>query len=105
VRVVGAVQKPCELPHVALQDAREYVRACATQMADRDVLYVIQPDGQVSELGIALWNESPPMVLAPGAIVYVPLDRRLVAGAADSVFNRELADFIATQPLDGGVAP
>jgi len=105
VRVVGAVQKPCELSHVALQDAREYVRACATQMADRDVLYVIQPDGQVSELGIALWNESPPMVLAPGAIVYVPLDRRLVAGAADSVFNRELADFIATQPLDGGVAP
>ena len=105
VRVVGAVQKSCELPHVALQDARKYVKACATQMADRDFLYVIQPDGQVFELGIALWNESPPMVLAPGAIVYVPLDQRLINGAADAVFNHEMADFIATQPLDGGVPP
>lgn len=105
VRVVGAVQKSCELPHVALQDARAYVKACATRMADRDALYVIQPDGQVFELGIALWNESPPMPLAPGAIVYVPLDRRLVAGAADAVFGREMADFIATQPLDVVVPP
>ncbi|NKJ20838.1 capsule biosynthesis GfcC family protein [Dyella sp. SG609] len=105
VRVVGAVRKSCELPHVALQDARKYVKACATQMADRDFLYVIQPDGKVFELGIALWNESAPMVLAPGAIVYVPLDSRLTAGAADAVFGREMADFIATQPLDGGVLP
>lgn len=105
VRVVGAVQHSCELPHVALQEARKYVKACATQMADRDFLYVIQPDGQVFELGIALWNESPPMVLAPGAIVYVPLDQRLITGAADAVFNHEMADFIATQPLEGGVLP
>lgn len=105
VRVIGAVRKSCELPHVALQEARAYVKACATQIADRDFLYVIQPDGQVFELGIALWNESPPMVLAPGAIVYVPIDQRLLDGAADKVFNREMADFIATQPLDGVVSP
>jgi len=105
VRVIGAVRKSCALPHVALQDAREYVKACPAQMADRDFLYVIQPDGQVFELGIALWNESPPMPLAPGAIVYVPLDRRLTAGVTDAVFNHEMADFIATQPLDGVVPP
>lgn len=105
VRVLGAVQKTCELPHVALQEARAYVKACAVQMADRDFLYVIQPDGQVFELGIALWNESPPIVLAPGAIVYVPIDQRLLNGAADKVFNHEMADFIATQPLDGVVSP
>jgi protein involved in polysaccharide export with SLBB domain len=104
VRVVGAVKAPCELPHVALQDARRYVEACATQFADRDSLFVIQPDGQVFELGIALWNTSPPMALAPGAIVYVPLDQRRIAGAADVVFNREMAEFIATQPL-GGASP
>lgn len=104
VRVVGAVNAPCELPHVALQDARRYVEACPTRFADRDSLFVIQPDGQVFELGIALWNASPPMALAPGAIVYVPLDKRRTAGAADAVFNREMADFIATQPM-GGVPP
>ncbi len=105
VRVVGAVNAACELPHVALQDARRYVAACPTRFADRDSLFVIQPDGQVFELGIALWNTSPPMALAPGAIVYVPLDKRRTAGAADEAFNREMAEFIATQPLDGGASP
>lgn len=105
VRVVGAVKASCALPHVALQDARRYVDACPTQFADRDSLFVIQPDGQVFELGIALWNTSPPMALAPGAIVYVPLDKRLTTGAADAVFNREMAEFLATQPLDGGAPP
>lgn len=102
VRVVGAVERPCELPHVALQDARRYLKDCPVRMADRDALFVIQPDGQVFALGIALWNESSPIVLAPGAIIYVPLDQRRIAGAADAVFNREMADFIATQPLAGG---
>lgn len=105
VRVVGAVEKPCDVPHVALQDARRYVKACPTQLADRDSLFVIQPDGQVFELGIALWNGSPPMALAPGAIIYVPLDKRRLAGAADESFNLEMAQFIATQPLAGGTAP
>lgn len=105
VRVVGAVAKPCELPHVALQEARRYLKDCPSLLADRDALFVIEPDGQVFELGIALWNESPPMVLAPGAIIYVPLDQRRIAGAADGVFNREMADFIATQPVAGGVTP
>lgn len=105
VRVVGAVKAACELPHVALQDARRYVEACPTRFADRDALFVIQPDGQVFELGIALWNASAPMALAPGAIVYVPLDKRRIAGAADAVFNREMADFLATQPLAEGTPP
>ena len=104
VRVVGAVNAPCELPHVALQDARRYVEACPTRFADRDSLFVVQPDGQVFELGIALWNTSPPMALAPGAIIFVPLDKRRTAGAADAVFGREIAEFLATQPV-GGTTP
>ncbi|MFC4764024.1 capsule biosynthesis GfcC family protein [Dyella koreensis] len=105
VRVVGAVVKPCELPHVALKDPRDYVAACPTAMADRDLLYAIQPDGQVFELGIALWNGDAPISLAPGAMVYVPLDKRAIQGAVDEHFNREMADFLATQPLDNAGVP
>lgn len=105
VRVVGAVVKPCELPHVALKDPRDYLAACPTAMADRDSLYAIQPDGQVFELGIALWNRDAPISLAPGAIVYVPLDKRLIQGAVDAQFNRDMADFLATQPLDSAGVP
>ncbi|SFS08135.1 Capsule biosynthesis GfcC [Dyella sp. OK004] len=105
VRVVGAVAKPCEVPHVALKAPRDYVAACPTLMADRDLLYAIQPDGQVFELGIALWNRDAPISLAPGAIVYVPLDKRVIQGAVDAQFNRDMADFLATQPLDNAGVP
>lgn len=106
VRVVGAVMHVCVLPQIGLKAARDYLRECVpSSAADPELLYVIQPDGQVSELGIALWNRSPPMVLAPGAIIYVPLDRRVIRRVADEVFNHELADFLATQPVSDAEMP
>lgn len=106
VRVVGAVMHACMLPHIGLKAARDYLAACApSSAADKELLYVIQPDGQVLELGVALWNRSPPMVLAPGAIIYVPLDRRVIRPVADEVFNHELADFLATQPVSDTEVP
>lgn len=106
VRVVGAVAHPCLLPQVGFKPARDYLAECApSSAADKELLYVIQPDGKVSELGIALWNRSPPMMLAPGAIIYVPLDRHVIRPAADDVFNHELADFLATQPVSDTEVP
>lgn len=106
VRVVGAVAHACMLPHIGLKTAQDYLAECVpSSAADKELLYVIQPDGQVSELGIALWNRSPPMVLAPGAIVYVPLDRHVIYRVADEVFNHELADFLATQPVSDDEVP
>ncbi len=106
VRVVGAVTHACMLPHVGLKAAREYLAECRpSSAADPELLYVIQPDGQVSELGIALWNLSPPMTLAPGSIIYVPLDRRVVGPVTDEVFNHELADYLATQPVSDTEVP
>ena len=106
VRVVGAVAHACILPQIGLKAARDYLAECApSSAADKELLYVIQPDGQVSELGIALWNRSPPMVLAPGAIIYVPLDRHVISPVADEVFNHELADFLATQPVSDAEVP
>jgi hypothetical protein len=99
VTVVGAVAQSCTLKHEALRDARAYLRDCAPDAdADPNALFVIQPDGQVQQLGIAAWNRGEPQSLAPGAVVYVPLDERLLRGQADT-FNADLAAFLATQVL------
>ncbi|MFJ3053256.1 capsule biosynthesis GfcC family protein [Pseudomonas nitroreducens] len=100
VRIIGAVTNNCELPFVPLQPAYRYAQQCpALGEADPDYLYLIQPDGQVTRLGVALWNReeqaAPP---APGAVLLVPLDAQEVKGSAPDL-NRELADFLATQPL------
>lgn len=100
IRVVGAVGKACRLPHVPMRDARRYLASCPSSgAADPDLIYVVQPDGTVFEQGIALWNRAAPLPLAPGAWIYVPFNRRAIAGAADDGFNRDVADFLATQTL------
>lgn len=99
VQVVGAVAAPCTLAHVPLRDAADYLRDCAPIAgADRELLYAIQPDGAVQRLGIALWNRNAPQALAPGAVLYVPLDERALRKLVPDL-NGELAQFIATQPL------
>ncbi len=99
IRVMGAVLAECRLKHEPLRDAVDYLRDCATSdAADRDELYVIQPDGHVQKLGIALWNRSDPQAVAPGGTVYVPLDHSSTH-LVDEEFNSEFAAFIATQPI------
>lgn len=104
IRVEGAVVVPCSLAHVPLQDAPDYLTACRPAAgADRDWIYAVQPDGQVLKLGIAAWNRSPPQPLAPGAWLYVPLDENGTA-VLDPDFNREFAQFLATQSIPAGEA-
>lgn len=101
IRVVGAVQQPCTLPLAPLQDARLYLAACAlSPAADRDNLYVIEPDGRVFVQGVALWNRGEPRALAPGAVIYVPL-RESAAHKVDATMNSDIAAFLATQVLPG----
>lgn len=107
ISIVGAVQHPCTVPLEPLQDARRYLATCPdiTRAADPDWLYVIQPDGRVFRQGVALWNRSAPMALAPGAVLYVPLDAR-AAHAIDPTLNHDIAAFLATQVLPGpGATP
>ncbi len=105
IRVVGAVQQPCALPLVPMQDARLYLAACApSAAADRDSIYVIEPEGRVWVQGVALWNRSEPLSLAPGAIIYVPL-REGATRQVDATMNSDIAAFIATQLLPGPEAP
>ncbi|MEN4904773.1 capsule biosynthesis GfcC family protein [Luteimonas sp. TWI1416] len=104
IAVVGAVEAPCRLPHVALREAAKYLRQCPTLGADPDLLYVVQPDGSVAQLGIAPWNRSPAQTLAPGAVLYAPLPERTLR-RIDPDFNREFAQFLATQPIALPVSP
>lgn len=99
IRITGAVRIDCHLPFSGLQPAVDYLRDCPRHpAADPDWLYLIQPDGQISRLGIGAWNRDPDQVLAPGAVLYVPLDESALMELAEDL-NREMARFIATQPL------
>lgn len=103
ISVVGAVNANCTFPHASLEDAdHAAVRCGKTQLADRDWLFLIQPDGQVEEVPVALWNKDAAHALAPGAIIYVPIGSRALK-QLDPDFNREFAQFLATQaqPLPG----
>jgi len=105
VRVVGAVQEACALPLVPLQDARLYLAACPlSNAADKDSIYVIEPDGRVFVQGVALWNRDTPHALAPGAMIYVPL-RESAARKVDATMNSDIAAFLATQLLPGPGTP
>ncbi len=118
VRVVGAVEQDCVLPHMPMQAAPLYLHTCRLATgADPDWLYLIQPDGTVLRHGIAQWNRDPPQALAPGAVLYVPIHERALrtpepGGLNDRLnrfppgretelrsdsLNEELARFLATQ--------
>lgn len=99
ISVVGAVAHRCQLPHAPVRDAADYLRDCPrATAADRDELFVIQPDGQVQRFGIAAWNRGADQAVAPGGVIYVPLQARVLRGVAEQ-FNGELAAFLATQVL------
>jgi len=105
IRVTGAVTQPCTLPHSFSQDARAYREACGVlRVASPDNLYVIQPDGHIQKAGIALWNRGEPVHLAPGAVVFVPLNDNKIKSIAPDI-NEEAARFLATQVLDAPGAP
>ncbi|WP_458718238.1 capsule biosynthesis GfcC family protein [Pseudomonas gregormendelii] len=99
VKVVGAVIEECELTYQPLQPAISYLENCLRDPgADKDFLFVIQPDGRVFQEGIALWNETKSVSPAPGARIYVPV-HSTAKGDPTPDLNTELAAFIATQPL------
>ncbi|MGH8052662.1 MAG: capsule biosynthesis GfcC family protein [Stenotrophomonas sp.] len=100
VSVIGAVLKPCTFRHDSLTSATTYRAQCpAFPAANRDALFVIQPDGSHQKIGIAAWNRQRATSLAPGAVVFVPLAEHLVRNIAPAI-NEEAAAFLATQVLD-----
>ncbi|KAF1017370.1 MAG: hypothetical protein GAK31_00635 [Stenotrophomonas maltophilia] len=105
VTVTGAVVAPCVLRHDAARAPLDYRNACPLlTVASPDDLYLIEADGTVQKLGIALWNRGAPRAAAPGATIFVPLDVRKIAQVAPD-FNEEAARFLATQVLEAPGVP
>lgn len=99
IRIIGAVAAYCELEHIPLRNAQDYLHDCpSSTAADRNYVYVIQPDGTVQQLGVAAWNRADPQTIAPGGSLYIPFAISK-AGVIDDDFNHEFAAFIATQPM------
>lgn len=101
VRVMGAVEQDCVLPHVPGQQPLAYLESCPRHdLADPNHLYLVQPDGSVSRAPIAYWNAQPAN-LAVGGIIFVPLQRSLLSPDALSL-NEDMAALLATQYQLGG---
>lgn len=96
VIVTGAVEQDCRLEFVPTQQPVEYLHQCARlPVADRNAVYVIQPDGTHQLRGIAHWNAEPANV-AVGAVLYVPIKPGQLAAETPDL-NQELAALLATQ--------
>ncbi|WP_150306261.1 capsule biosynthesis GfcC family protein [Pseudomonas saliphila] len=101
VIVTGAVEQDCRLAFVPTQQPVEYLHQCARlPLADRNAVYVIQPDGTHQLRGIAHWNTEPANV-AVGAVLYVPIRSGQLAAETPDL-NQELAALLATQYQDRG---
>jgi hypothetical protein len=99
VRVLGAVAAPCTLAFQPMRAARDYLDECpAVAGADLDYVWLIQPDGQVTRLGIAPWNREAGAAPAPGSTLLVPLRSDDLEPPTPEL-NQQLAEFLATQPL------
>ncbi|MCL5041517.1 MAG: capsule biosynthesis GfcC family protein [Gammaproteobacteria bacterium] len=101
VRVMGAVTADCQLAYDPALRVRDYLRQCpAADAADASWVWLIQPDGQVQQLGVAPWNLQPANV-AVGAVIMRGIHPRHLTEAPD--LNAELAAFLATQYRLGGL--
>ena len=70
VRVLLGSGRICFVPQQAGLTAKVYAQACASNAGS--VAWIAQPDGRVSQAGIATWNAEPQSELAPGAWIWAP---------------------------------
>lgn len=101
VRVLGAVVEDCELVFDAALALQDYLRQCPKHSAaDRNAVYVIQPDGQMNQVGIAHWNKQQ-ISMAVGAVIYRPLSAAQISPETPGL-NTDMAALLATQYQLGG---
>ncbi|OWL91314.1 capsule biosynthesis GfcC family protein [Halopseudomonas aestusnigri] len=96
IKVIGAVTATCTLDFVSGLRPQRYIDQCPRHwVANPDEIYLIQPDGAVTRLGVASWN-SEDAWLAEGGMIYVPLRAALFSDSGNT-FNNEMAALLATQ--------
>jgi len=87
VHFSGAVAKPGAYRHSnnAIYTVSDKVKNHPE--ADRSTVYVIAPNGEVSERGIAYWNIDYGQLI-PGSQVYVPIQGQIIGHALDDLNQR-----------------
>lgn len=96
VRVIDTAARSCDVAFQAARWAIEYLQACGADVAD--VVWLIQPDGQVTRLGIGPWNAQTQEAPAPGAWLWTP-----PAGLSDNLSQR-IARVMASQGVAQGAS-
>lgn len=92
VAVLGGDGRVCLAEHGAAVSLQAYLNTCFARVGDIDWVWLVQPDGRVSKVGVAAWNDSVSAYLAPGAWVFAPRRDLLSESSADNI-----ARFLATQ--------
>ena len=110
VRVINADAQLCDVRFEPMRWAIDYLKACGV-LADLDEVWLIQPNGQSTQLAINAWNAQTQEAPAPGAWLWV------ASAGASTHLSRRIAQFLSTQgvaygttqplslPLDASDAP
>jgi hypothetical protein len=83
VQLFGAINKTATLPHLPHADVSEYIISQnLTDLANKDIVTIIQADGRKITAPVAYWNKTHQEVM-PGSQIFVPFKQ--------SIFQPELA--------------
>ena len=93
----------CQVPYRAGVLALDYLRSCATDADQRDVVWIAQPDGRTFRYGTGIWNAQSQEAPAAGAWIWAPSRR---SGLPDT-FSDDFIRLLATQGVaaDGAGRP
>lgn len=95
VIVFGATEGISELDYKENQCVGEYYsKVSKSELADKDIVTIIQPDGQILNVGVAYWNSHCEQLM-PGSMVYAPFKQGLF-----SQDNRQLNENIVKLALN-----
>lgn len=75
VRVIDGKGRGCKLPHRAGAYPQDYLRACA--LPSEGKVWLVQPDGRITQHALDAWQPEPLPQLAPGATIWLGWPREL----------------------------
>jgi hypothetical protein len=94
IAILGAVEHTAHHELHSPSSLMHYLPAQRHPCADRNRVFVIQPDGALQEWPVAYWNRKP-LSLGAGALVYVPWQTPWWRGAPIDRLNRDIAALLA----------
>ena len=91
IQVFGALDSELDLPYINNTCVEDIISKIAlSDYADKSYVYVISLQGQIEKSPIAYWNNKC-TILAPGSLIYIPLQESLFSKAHGTINNQILA--------------